>query len=187
MVKWSRDLSISPPFVSSRVDVPVANFMINDSHPMVGAPHSPKPMEILLVEDGWTDARVTIHAVRRSQVHHRLTLLRNVSEAKLFLNRESIFARAPRPDLILLDMMLPDGSGLEVLEAIAEMDCSDPELSRPTTCVLTASNDESLRERCQNHHVSDFLNKPVREEDFKRVVRDHKRLMVYSTQVLATP
>ena len=34
-----------------------------------------KPMEILLVEDGLTDARVTIFAVRRSQVYHRLTLV----------------------------------------------------------------------------------------------------------------
>ena len=67
-----------------------------------------KPMEILLVEDGWTDARVTIHALRRSQVYHRLTLVRSVHEAIHFLERKGIFARAPRPDLLLLDMMLPE-------------------------------------------------------------------------------
>ena len=54
-----------------------------------------KPMEILLVEDGLTDARVTIFAVRRSQVYHRLTLVRTVNEAIQFLNRVGIFARAP--------------------------------------------------------------------------------------------
>ena len=42
-------------------------------------------MEILLVEDGLTDAKMTIFAVRRSQVHHRLTLLRTVNEASIFL------------------------------------------------------------------------------------------------------
>ncbi|MEM6690279.1 MAG: hypothetical protein AAF664_12670, partial [Planctomycetota bacterium] len=56
------------------------------------------PMEILLVEDGWTDSKVTIHAVRRSHVHHRLTLVRSITEAKSFLKREGIFARAPVPD-----------------------------------------------------------------------------------------
>ena len=72
-----------------------------------------KPMEILLVEDGLTDARVTIFALRRSQVFHRLTLVRSVKEAIQFLNKEGVFARAPSPDLILLDMMLPDGFGVD--------------------------------------------------------------------------
>ena len=96
-----------------------------------------KPMEILLVEDGLTDARVTIYAVRRSQVHHRLTLVRTVGEAIQFLKRDGIFARAPIPDLLLLDLMLPDGTGLDVLEWLAGQDGS----IQPTTVVLTASSD----------------------------------------------
>lgn len=139
-----------------------------------------KPMEILLVEDGLTDARITIYALRRSQVYHRLTLVRTVAEAIQFLNRDGIFARAPRPDLLLLDMMLPDGCGLDVLESLEQWDPAD----RPTTVVLTASNDASLRERCDQLHVHDFINKPVQESAFKRVVRDHKRLMIHSTPML---
>ena len=80
-----------------------------------------KPMEILLVEDGLVDARVTILALRRSHIHHRLTLVRTVSEAIQFIGRVGVFSRAPRPDLLLLDMMLPDGSGLEVIEAMNEI------------------------------------------------------------------
>jgi CheY-like chemotaxis protein len=140
-----------------------------------------KPMEILLVEDGLTDARITIYALRRSQVYHRLTLVRSVQEAMKFLNREGIFARAPRPDLLLLDMMLPDGCGLDVLEALEQWDPS----SRPTVVVLTASHDSSLKERCDQHHVHDFINKPVHESEFMRVVRDHKKLMIHTTPLLA--
>ncbi len=140
-----------------------------------------KPMEILLVEDGLTDARITIYALRRSQVHHRLTLVRSVKEAMSFLNREGIFARAPRPDLLLLDMMLPDGCGLDVLEALEQWEPS----TRPTAVVLTASHDALLRERCDQHHVQDFINKPVHESEFMRVVRDHKKLMIHSTPLLA--
>jgi chemotaxis family two-component system response regulator Rcp1 len=141
-----------------------------------------KPMEILLVEDGWTDARVTIYALRRSQVYHRLTLVRTVAEAIMFLKRQGIFARAPQPDLLLLDMMLPDGNGLDVLEAIKEWDAS----RRPTTVVLTASQDASLRERCNELDVHDFITKPVHEDKFMRVVRDHKKLMIHSTPILVT-
>ncbi|MDA9934603.1 response regulator [Rubripirellula sp.] len=141
-----------------------------------------KPMEILLVEDGLTDARVTIFAVRRSQVYHRLTLVRTVNEAIQFLNREGIFARAPKPDLLLLDMMLPDGCGLDVLEALSEWE----PVNRPTTVVLTASNDPQLLERCSELKVHDLISKPVHEDEFMRVVRDHKKLMVHGTQTLSS-
>lgn len=136
-----------------------------------------KPMEVLLVEDGLLDARVTIHALRRSGVHHRLTLVRRVDEAIRFLSREGIFARAPRPDLILLDLTLPDGSGLDVLEAI-----QGP--NRITTVVLTATDEESIRNRCNELSVNDYITKPVHEDAFMRVVRDHKKLMVHSAAAL---
>jgi CheY-like chemotaxis protein len=139
------------------------------------------PMEILLVEDGLTDARITIYALRRSQVHHRLTLVRTVNEAMQFLRREGVFARAPKPDLLLLDMMLPDGCGLDVLEAMEEWEPT----TRPTTVVLTASSDQSLRERSNALHVHDFMKKPVHEDEFMRVVRDHKKLMVHTTPILS--
>ena len=154
----------------------------DSEHPMVIGESKTRPMEILLVEDGLTDARVTIYALRRSQVYHRLTLVRTVGEAVRFLNREGIFARAPRPDLILLDLMLPDGSGLQVLDVLATW---DPD-ARPTAVVLTASQDESLRERCSQLQASDFMTKPVGEDDFMRVVREHKKLMVHTTPMLAT-
>jgi len=139
-----------------------------------------KPMEILLVEDGLTDARVTIYSLRRSHVHHRLSLVRSVGEALRFLSRHDVFARAPRPDLLLLDMMLPDGCGLDVLEATNQWDPAD----RPTTVVLTASQDPSLRQRCEELGVHDYMTKPVSDQDFMRVVRDHKKLMIHSTPVL---
>lgn len=134
------------------------------------------------MEDGLTDARVTIYALRRSQVFHRLTLVRTVREAMMFLDCEGIFARAPKPDLILLDLMLPDGSGLEVLEALSGRNPT----TRPTSVVLTASQDATLRERCRELQVSGFMTKPVGEHDFKRVVREHKKLMVHSTPILSS-
>lgn len=140
-----------------------------------------KPMEILLVEDGLVDARVTILALRRSHIHHRLTLVRTVSEAIQFISRAGVFSRAPRPDLLLLDMMLPDGSGLDVLEAMNEIQA---ESIKTTVVVLTASDDESIHRRCEEMGVHDYIQKPVHEDEFMRVVRDHKRLMIHSTPIL---
>src|SRR6185437_4800433 len=77
-----------------------------------------RPMEILLVEDGLVDARVTIAALRKGMIQHRLTLNRDGLEAMEFLRQEGKFARAPRPDLILLALCLPKKDGREVLAEI---------------------------------------------------------------------
>ena len=140
-----------------------------------------KPMEILLVEDGLTDARVTIHALRRSGVHHRLTLVRTVREAISFLKCEGVFRLVPHPDLLLLDMNLPDGSGVDILEQMLEM---GEGVDKTTVVVLTASDDESIRRRCSELEVHDYITKPVHEDKFMRVVRDHKKLMIHSTPLL---
>ncbi|TWT67126.1 response regulator [Allorhodopirellula solitaria] len=139
-----------------------------------------KPMEILLVEDGLVDARITIHALRRSGVHHRVTLVRTVHEAILFMKRTGIFARAPRLDLLLLDMILPDGSGIDVLEEMLEI---HPDSARIATVVLTALEDDTYRQRCDDLGVCGYIQKPVSEDEFLRVVRDHKKLMIHLQQV----
>ena len=131
-----------------------------------------RPLEILLVEDGWTDAKLTIHAIRRCGVHHRLTLVRRLDEARAFLRRTGVFARAPEVHLMLLDLMLPDGSGLSLMDP----DERSAWPGRPTTVVLTASEDEALIQRCGDAGVVELLRKPVREEGFLSLVRRHQKL-----------
>lgn len=41
-----------------------------------------------------------------------------------------------------------------------------------------------IRQRCQELQVHDYMNKPVSERDFMRVVRDHKKLMVHTTPMI---
>lgn len=140
------------------------------------------PMEILLVEDGLTDARMTIFAIRRCGVHHRITLVRNLKDARNFISRRSIFAQAPKVDLLLLDLMLPDGSGTDLLRWIRERSESDSSIDDPpTTVVLTASPNEETRVQCKELGAADFLAKPVQQEAFMRLVREHKRLMIHTT------
>ena len=74
-----------------------------------------RPMEILLVEDGLTDARLVIEGLKKGGFRHRVTLVRDGEEALNFVCKHGRFARAPRPDIILLDLYLPKRNGMEVL------------------------------------------------------------------------
>ncbi|QDS90416.1 Response regulator rcp1 [Rosistilla ulvae] len=139
-----------------------------------------RPMEILLVEDGLLDARVTILALGRCSIHHRVTLVRSISEALAFVRQEGVFRRAPQPDLVLLDLLLPDGKGTDLLRDLRQM----PNLSEVPVVVLTASGDPENRTICSTLKVDDYIEKPVDEDKFLRVVREHKRLLVFGARAL---
>jgi CheY-like chemotaxis protein len=61
-----------------------------------------------------------------------------------------------RPDLILLDMLLPDADGLEVYCAIRR----DPQFRTLPVVFLTTRATETDRRACLRAGVKDFLAKP---------------------------
>jgi DNA-binding response OmpR family regulator len=61
-----------------------------------------------------------------------------------------------RPDLLLLDLVLPDGEGLDVVERLREV----PERARIPVVVLTARTEpEKLRARTQGS-IDEIITKP---------------------------
>lgn len=126
-----------------------------------------RPMEILLVEDSLTAARVTMSALRRSRIPHRLTWLTDGGEALEFLRRERKYIRAPRPDLILLDLELPGRHGRELLADLK----SDPDLRRVPVVVLTGSLAEEDAVEMERLEVDGYLTKPVDIGQFLELIR----------------
>jgi len=130
-----------------------------------------RPMEILLVEDSLVDARITIGALNKAQFKHRLTLTRDGLEATDFIERLGIFSRAPRPDLILLDLRLPKKDGLELLAELKE----NSDLSATPVVVLTGSEDRDDLRQCEALGVDSYITKPVNLDKFLSVVTELRR------------
>lgn len=130
-----------------------------------------RAMEILLVEDNLQDARITIESLRSEQVHCRVTLVCDGEEALRFLRREGVFARVPRPDLVLLDMELPKKDGRQVLAEIR----TSPPLANMLVVVLTASRVHQAVLEAQQLHVDGYMTKPVSLEQFIQAVRSLQR------------
>ncbi len=124
-------------------------------------------MEILLVEDNLADANVTIQALRQEKVRCRVTLVCDGEEAIRFLRRDREFARAPKPDLILLDMLLPKKEGHQVLAEIR----GDVELKNILVIVLTGSLVHRAIIEAEGLHVDGFMAKPVDWNKFISVVK----------------
>ena len=128
-------------------------------------------MEILMAEDSLLDARLAMEALRRGEIQHRLTLVRDGEEAIEFLRQQGKFARAPRPDVILLDLLMPKKSGFEVLEEIK----GDYDLKGIPVVVMTASDHEEDRAKCDVYEVESFIKKPLKLDSFLQVVKELKR------------
>jgi chemotaxis family two-component system response regulator Rcp1 len=70
-------------------------------------------IQVLLVEDNPGDVRLTKEALKEGKLLNQLTVVGDGVEALSFLRRQGIYADAPQPELILLDLNLPkkDGRG----------------------------------------------------------------------------
>lgn len=130
-----------------------------------------RPMEILLIEDSISSARLAIAALRKGDVQHRLTWLTSGDEALEFLFKQGKFARAPRPDLILLDLGLPGKDGREVLAEVR----GNQELAGIPVVVMTASTASEDLAQSEELNVDSYLVKPVNLEKFLKVVEELSR------------
>lgn len=129
-------------------------------------------LEIMLIEDSLVDARLTIEALRRCGIHHRLSLFRDGREAIEFLYQRGVFIRAPKPDVVLLDLFLPDTDGVAVLRQLR----TERRLTNIPVVVLTSSDDGSDQHQCEELGVSSYIRKPFNEEKFLSVIRRIKGL-----------
>jgi len=124
-------------------------------------------IQVLLVEDDPGDVLITREAFEENKVRNQLNVVNDGVKALAYLRREDIYADAPRPDLILLDLNLPKMGGHEVLEQIK----SDADLQSIPVVVLTTSDAEEDVLRSYNLHANAYVTKPVDFERFLSVVR----------------
>ena len=126
-----------------------------------------KPIDILLVEDNPGDVRLTQEAFKDAKVKNRLFVVQDGAQALRFLRKESEYADADRPDLVLLDLNLPKMDGREVLQEIKK----DEILRRIPVIILTTSKADEDILRTYDLHANCYISKPVDLDDFITVIR----------------
>jgi two-component system, chemotaxis family, response regulator Rcp1 len=126
-----------------------------------------RTIEVLLVEDSPGDVRLTQEAFRDANISINLHVASDGVEAMSFLRREGIYVRAPRPDIILLDLNLPKMDGREVLAHIKE----NADLKKIPTVILTTSDAEVDIVKSYQLQANCYLSKPVQLDAFENIVK----------------
>ena len=96
-----------------------------------------RPIELLLVEDNPGDVKLATEALKEDDIPCNLSTVGDGREALAFLRREGEYDGSPRPDMILLDLRMPNMDGHEVLAELKY----DGELRSIPVLVLSTSAD----------------------------------------------
>jgi two-component system, chemotaxis family, response regulator Rcp1 len=123
-----------------------------------------RPVEVLLIEDNPGDVRLFLEEVKEMDAPSNIHVVDNGIDALKFLKREKEYIKAPKPDLIVLDMYIPLKSGFDVLTEMG----NDRELSElPIVIFSSVPIDRDSIENINNFIV---LSKPDNLERFDNVI-----------------
>ena len=128
-----------------------------------------EPAIILLVEDDPAHAEIVRRNFVNFRMANRLMHVADGQQALDYLFRRGEYQdpnRAPRPNLILLDLRLPKVDGLEVLTTIK----ANAELARIPVVVLTTSAAEVDMAKAYGNHANSYLVKPVDFPQFLKLM-----------------
>lgn len=128
-----------------------------------------QPVTIIMIEDDVGHARLIERNVRRAGVHNDIVPFTSGTEAMAYLfGSEGVPAlRNGAGYLVLLDLNLPDMSGVDILRRLKETQSTK---SIPVV-VLTTTDERSEIQRCYDLGCNVYITKPLNYESFAEAIR----------------
>ena len=126
-----------------------------------------QPVSILMIEDDEGHARLIERNIRRAGIHNAIRHFADGTSALEYIFNHSDGPAQNGPALILLDLNLPDMSGIDILTRIK----AEPRLKRTPVVVLTTTDDKVEIQRCYDAGCNVYITKPVNYESFADAIR----------------
>ncbi|PIE14087.1 MAG: hybrid sensor histidine kinase/response regulator [Rhodobacterales bacterium] len=131
------------------------------------AAHQSRPLRILVAEDNKTN-RLLIHKYLDQSDTITYFAVNGVEAVEM--------AAELAPDLIFMDMSMPEMDGLEATRAIRQLD-----IPQPPIVALTANAFASDKDACKKAGMTGFLTKPLRKKELFAVLAEHQPLNAQET------
>ncbi len=125
-------------------------------------------VNIVMIEDDEGHARLIEKNIRRAGISNPIRHFLDGTSALQFLYEDPRGPVLNGPALILLDLNLPDMSGIDIL---ARLKSGDSPLRRAPVVVLTTTDDKLEIQRCYDMGCNVYITKPVNYESFADAIR----------------
>jgi CheY-like chemotaxis protein len=127
------------------------------------------PVTIIMIEDDEGHARLIERNIRRSGVNNEIVPFTNGTAAMdyLFGQDGTGSLRKGEALLVLLDLNLPDMTGIDILKRVKE----NKYLKSIPVVVLTTTDDSHEIKRCYELGCNVYITKPVNYESFANAIR----------------
>jgi len=128
-----------------------------------------RPVVIAMIEDDEGHARLIEKNIRRAGVTNEIQAFRDGTTALAYLLGPDGTGPVDlhNAHLILLDLNLPDMTGIDILARIKE----NPRLRRAPVIVLTTTDDQREIQRCYDLGANVYITKPLNYESFANAIR----------------
>lgn len=123
--------------------------------------------KLVLVEDDEDHADIFTRFLELEEPSWNITWLKDGIQALDYLNKSGVYQNATTPNLVILDLKLPNRSGFEVLRQIKE----DANLRTIPVVILTTSDHQSDKLLAYNFHANSFLVKPLEFEKYRESIK----------------
>jgi len=123
-----------------------------------------RELRIMLIEDDLLDAAAARRLLRHNALDRDLVIAADGRQAVSILQNS---APADLPQLILLDINLPDTSGIELLKSIKKED----KFKDIPVVILTGSNEDKDIQKSYDLGAKSYLVKPISNEAFLLVLK----------------
>jgi len=129
-----------------------------------------KSLVLLMADDDDDDCKVFESAFKDAEIAGEMFFVGDGRELLEYLQHEGEYSdpeKAPRPDLILLDLNMPRKDGREALKEIK----SNPRLESIQVVILTTSKEKRDVDYCYRVGACAFVTKPVLYEDLIKMLQ----------------
>jgi two-component system, chemotaxis family, response regulator Rcp1 len=126
-----------------------------------------KPHELLIVDDNPADVALAREALTACAYKGEISTVGDGAEALAFLDRRGNYAKAVKPDLVLLDLNLPKRGGLSVLTAMK----AHPDLRQIPVVIFSTSQLSRDITRSYELGANCYVSKPGNLTEFFSMMR----------------
>ena len=122
---------------------------------------------IVMVEDDEGHARLIERNIRRAGIMNDIKHFADGGTALAYLQDDQGGPAHNGPALVLLDLNLPDMTGVDILRKVK----ANKHTKRSPVIILTTTDDEREIKRCYDLGCNVYITKPVNYESFANAIR----------------